>query len=131
LRTMTDADGIKVKLVIRRLYCPKCKRLHHELPDCVVPYKRHCSETIEAIINGIREGLPCENRVIRRIFAWWERILPYYLGVVKSLSEKYALKLGNAPSFKEIVRAAANSNNWISVGFVCTRSDSLPWAGAC
>jgi hypothetical protein len=128
---MTDPAGHKVKLMIRRLYCPNCKRLHHELPDCVVPYKRHCTETIEAVINGTREGLPCENKVIRRILAWWEKVLPYYLGVIKSLWEKYRVELYSTPSFKAIVRAAANSNNWISAGFVCTRSGSLSWERAC
>jgi hypothetical protein len=83
-----------------------------------VPYKRHCADTIEAIISGIREGLPCESRVIRRILGWWDKVLPYYLGIVKSLLEKYGMVLGTAPAFKEIVRAAANSNNWIFAGFV-------------
>ncbi|MCL2034178.1 MAG: DUF6431 domain-containing protein [Oscillospiraceae bacterium] len=115
---MTNTTGHKVSLMIRRLYCPKCKRLHHELPDCVVPYKRHCTETIETIIGGIRDGLPCENRVIRRILAWWNKVQPYYLNIVKSLCEKYGIVLSAVPAFKEIVRAAANSNNWISVGLV-------------
>ena len=116
LRVVTDSAGGKLKLMIRRLYCPKCKRIHHELPDCIVPYKRHLADTIEAIVNGIRAGLPCESRVIRRILTWWEKVLPYYLGIIKSLSEKYQVELGGTPSFREIVRAAANSNNWIFAG---------------
>jgi len=45
-----DKTG-KTKLVIRRLYCENCDTLHSELPDKVIPYKRHARETIEAIIN--------------------------------------------------------------------------------
>ena len=52
-RKIIDSGGEKVKLVIRRLRCERCKRIHHELPDCIVPYKRHCSETIEAVIKVI------------------------------------------------------------------------------
>ena len=52
LRGMIDSNGDKTALYIRRLCCHKCNRLHHELPDCLVPYKRHCAQTIEAVING-------------------------------------------------------------------------------
>ncbi|WP_307545897.1 DUF6431 domain-containing protein [Paenibacillus sp. V4I5] len=31
-------------LVIRRLHCSQCLKIHHELPDCIVPYKRYESE---------------------------------------------------------------------------------------
>jgi len=40
----------KTKLVIRRMVCKDCKTLHSELPDTVVPYKRHARETIESVI---------------------------------------------------------------------------------
>ena len=130
LRRMTDTTGRKVNLIIRRLYCLQCKCFHHELPNCVVPYKRHCADTIQAIISGIKDGLPCESRVIWRILAWWKRVLPYYQCIIKSLAQKYVMDLGGAPSFKEIVRAAANSNNWIFSGLFCTRSVSLSREGA-
>jgi len=45
-----DKTG-KTKLVIRRMLCKNCNALHSELPDKVVPYKRHGRDTIEAIIN--------------------------------------------------------------------------------
>jgi hypothetical protein len=80
-------------------------------------------------VRGKRAGIPCEIKVIRRILAWWEQVLPYYLGIVKSLSEKYRVELVVEPAFKEIVRAAANSNNWIFAGIVCTRSASLSPGG--
>jgi hypothetical protein len=33
------------------------------------------------------------------------------------------MKFGSPPSFKEIIRAAANSNNWISAKKICTRTE--------
>jgi hypothetical protein len=30
----------------------ECRRIHHELPDKLVPYKRHVSESIEAVVTG-------------------------------------------------------------------------------
>ncbi|NLU51226.1 MAG: hypothetical protein GXX09_12680 [Syntrophomonadaceae bacterium] len=34
------------------LGCVECKRIHHELPDMLVPYKRHVRESIEAAVSG-------------------------------------------------------------------------------
>jgi len=50
----------KRKLVIRRLRCqnPACLKIHHELPDIVVPFKRYGRETIEKIINTDEETKP-------------------------------------------------------------------------
>ena len=33
--------------VIRRLYCEKCECIYHELPNCLVPYKRYSTDVIE------------------------------------------------------------------------------------
>lgn len=46
-----QADGDSRTLLIRRLRCGDCGRVHHELPDIVVPYKRYDSETIEEILS--------------------------------------------------------------------------------
>lgn len=119
---MIDSAGQSVKLVIRRLRCDKCRRIHHELPDCVVPYKRHCSETIEKIISGSTVDIPCERRVIKRIKAWWSSVFSYFMSVLASLTEKYNIGFNDPPAFCETVRAAVNSNNWIFAVRVCTRS---------
>jgi transposase len=51
-KVILPGDKEKTRLVIRRLICDKCHKLHSELPDMVVPYKRHGRETVEAIVNG-------------------------------------------------------------------------------
>lgn len=47
-----DSGGTPLSMIIRRLRCGQCGKVHHELPDVVVPYKRHCAETIEKVIEG-------------------------------------------------------------------------------
>lgn len=121
-RSLIDSDGEKSNLMIRRLMCSGCDRTHHELPDCVVPYKRHCAETIEAIINGKPEKTPCEERTIRRILTWWSVMLPYLLNILKSLACKYKISCHASPAFKEMVRAAVNSNGWTFANLICTCS---------
>ncbi len=119
-RKLIDTDGQKVALMIRRLCCRKCCRLHHELPDIVVPYKRHSAETIEAIIGG--GEVAEEKRTAQRIAAWWRMVGAYFLSVMKSLWEKHGLPPVPKPAFRELVRAAVNSANWIFAEKVCTRS---------
>ena len=46
-RTRRPPDGTRQILIIRRLYCEACERIHHELPDCLVPYKRYDAESLE------------------------------------------------------------------------------------
>jgi hypothetical protein len=55
-RKLINAEIDKQTLVIRRLRCKECRVIHHELPDIVVPYKRHCAETIERIVPHHRTG---------------------------------------------------------------------------
>ena len=127
-RKMIDGDGKKITLMIRRLLCEKCKRHHHELPDCIVPYKRHSAGTIEKIISGGEVGE--ESRTARRIAAWWCEVGPYFLNILKSLGEKYKIPHNRAPTFREMVRAVVNRGNWIFAGRICTRSVSASRLGA-
>ena len=120
-RVMIDSNGDKTALYIRRLCCHKCNRLHHELPDCLVPYKRHCAQTIEAVINGGAHTEFCA-RLKHRVRRWWKAVKKYFIGVIESLRHKHKIICGSPPAFAEIIRAVMNSNNWIFEKSLCTRS---------
>jgi len=91
----------------------KCNRIHHELPvDLVVPYKRHCTETVDNIVTGNVGAATCGESTINRIRAWWKAILPYFLNILLSLGEQYGMVFLN-PTTAEIVRAVANNNFWV------------------
>jgi hypothetical protein len=124
-RKLIGSNEEKNTLLIRRLFCPKCERIHHELPDCIVPYKRHCTDTIKKIIDS-RNEVSCENKTIWRIKLWWKIILPYLKNILKSLAEKYKIVFCDPPAFKEMVRAVVNSNNWTFVDLIRTRSACMP-----
>jgi len=125
-RSLVLSTEDKVILMIRRLMCSGCERIHHELPDCIVPYKRHSAETIEAVINEEPDQTPCEGKTTQRILQWWSVMFPYLLNILKSLAEKYKICLSNPPTFKEMVRAAVNTNNWTFANLICTRSVVCP-----
>ncbi|WP_222126756.1 DUF6431 domain-containing protein, partial [Paenibacillus sp. 32O-W] len=49
-RKLVHATGEKSEFVIRRMRCTGCRKIHHELPDCIVPYKRYESACVEKVI---------------------------------------------------------------------------------
>ena len=122
-----DTEAEKNILIIRRLYCEKCGRIHHELPDCVVPYKRYSANVIENIANGQpAKNAPCPDSTVRRLRRWWTTVKPYFLHILVTLAAKFGVSFGGPPAFKESVRAAANSNNWIFAHQLCTCSEARP-----
>jgi len=50
----------------------------------------------------------------------------HFWDILQTRVEKYGAIFGAPPAFKELVRAAANSNNWVFAHQVCTRSPSRP-----
>ena len=119
-RGCIDSDGGTLTLIVRRLRCKGCHAIHHELPDIIVPYKRHCSETLETIVTGTDGAVPCENNTIRRIREWWAASVLYFKSILASLFEKYGEAFSPDPALKEVVRAVVNANLWIHTRSVFT-----------
>jgi hypothetical protein len=86
-----------------------------------MPYKRHCAETIEKVVAGAEDGMPCEGRTIQRIRAWWAACSLYFESVLASLKAKYGVAFTGTEAPREIVRAVANAHLWLH-----TRSVSMP-----
>lgn len=80
-RILYDGSGEKRILVIRRLRCKGCSRVHHELPDQIVPYKRYASKSIEEILDQDSPAVACESSSIYRIRRWFLEISEYIRGV--------------------------------------------------
>lgn len=119
-RGQIDSAGNKETLIIRRLRCQTCRIIHHELPDRVIPYKRHCAQTVENIISGDVDDVCCDFVTESRIRAWWDAVYMYFKSVLVSLQTKYETVFSSNPAPREIVRAVVNANYWIH-----TRSASM------
>jgi hypothetical protein len=83
------------------------------LPNIVVPYKRHCLETIEKIISSEKADTDCEESTIRRIKVWWAALGLYFEGVLASLRAKYGAVFNASPAPGEIIRAVVGANLWV------------------
>ena len=118
-RKVIESDGGTKLLLIHRLLCTKCGGIHHELPDILVPYKRHCAETIEKVISGKSDDVYCEGSTIRRIQNWWQILYIYFQGVCAALTAKHFVSFSEPLQPREVVLAVANAHLWVSTRSAC------------
>lgn len=69
---------------IRRLKCPTCNKIHHELPSFMVPYKRQCTSTITRILEG-NDLYDLSKQVIEGIQHWFMLKVNAFIGLMKQL----------------------------------------------
>ncbi|HHV65955.1 MAG TPA: hypothetical protein GXX46_12960 [Peptococcaceae bacterium] len=122
-------------LIIRRLRCKACKRIHHELPDCLVPYKRYSSLSIEQVLTETPSppDLAADEVTLYRLKRWFHSLLPHLLGSLRSIAirlgqepvkepsvlnqsvrQRIGHYVGNGPGWlKRIVRSLVNANLWV------------------
>lgn len=128
-RIVLNSRGEKWVVVIRRLRCSECGRIHHELPDMLVPYKRYSSACIEAIVEGAGNEISCENSSIYRIREWFGHIMEYVAGSLGAVAAKMGIEVEvkEESAFQRItayvgkekgwlartVRTIVNTNNWV------------------
>ena len=80
--TEDDIDPYEtVTIMLQRYKCKQCDKIHHELPDCIVPYKRHSLSIIEQTISSPEKQLLLDEQVVHRITAWWELMVQYIIRV--------------------------------------------------
>ena len=133
-RKCITVSGEKVILIIRRLKCIECKHVHHELPDMLVPYKLHVSESIEAVVSNDSElSVISDESTLNRWRKWFNEKVDYFQGCLESITIRYGSEsvedksalpesklqriwhyVGDAPGWlARVVRPIANLNLWI------------------
>lgn len=48
-RWLIDNEGNRYKYVLKRVYCPKCQKLHTVMPDFIFPFKHYEKKVIESV----------------------------------------------------------------------------------
>ena len=120
-------------MVIRRLSCAQCNRIHHELPDLLVPYKRHVADSIEAVISGNSQDVAADESTIKKWRLWFHEVAEYFQGCLKSILirhdaasvenksdlpksklQRICQYVGDAPGWlARVVRPIVNLNLWV------------------
>jgi hypothetical protein len=136
-RVWFNSSGKRLELIIRRLYCKAEIKIHHELPDILVPYKRYDAESIEGVVSGETSNeVAVEESTIYCWKSWFSVWIKYALGCLQSISIRYnlpVLELSLLPQsvlqslgrfvglasgwLKRVVRPIVNSNLWVTDPF--------------
>lgn len=136
-RVWYQSCGERATLIIRRLYCGACARIHHELPGLLVPYKRYDAESIEgALSEPRRTDIAADESTLARWKTWFLAFAVYAAGALQSISLRFHLPVassstrsfsalqslgrfvGNAAGWlSRVVRSITNSNLWITDPF--------------
>ena len=132
-RGYIDGLGDRKVLVIRRLRCLPCNKIHHELPDLLVPYKRHESKSIEAALSeDATLTVAADESTISRWKQWFLDLAGHFAGALFSIAIRYGIKaaeeisdlpqsplqriwqhVGDAPRWlARVVRPVVNANYW-------------------
>ncbi|WP_423719511.1 DUF6431 domain-containing protein [Anaerotruncus rubiinfantis] len=67
-------NGQKVHFSIRRLRCTRCLKIHHELPDFIIPHKHFAALCLIKALQKKDDVLFCENSTIYRWCRWYLRL---------------------------------------------------------
>ncbi|MEK3885645.1 DUF6431 domain-containing protein [Paenibacillus sp. PL2-23] len=91
------SSGERAKLIIRRLYCRPCARIHHELPDLLVPYKRYDAESIEGVwAEPDASVVAADESTISRWLAWFQVWAVYAAAALHAISTRFQLPVEQA-----------------------------------
>ena len=116
-RKLRKESDDTMTLRLRVLQCKDCNKTHRELPEGIVPYKRHDAESICSMQKAPQNCI-AEASVRHRIIVWLAWFLRYGVDVLKSLLEQgYHLTepVGEPLSRRliQFVRLVVNSGMWI------------------
>ena len=120
-------------LVVRRLQCINCMKIHHELPDILIPYKRYESSCIETVIDNVDNiDVAADDSTIYRLKSWFYCLLNYLVNCIQAILAQYKYDLswssetelnplkklkcytGDAVGWlSRIVKPIVNSNLWV------------------
>lgn len=85
-RKVRDGSGECKRFIVRRLRCKQCEKIHHELPDLIVPYKRYGADVIEeATLPTTHLTVAADESTIYRWRYWFFQLIDYWFFILQSL----------------------------------------------
>lgn len=72
-RTVKNVSGKEYIFSLRRMRCEKCRIIHTEIPDCMIPHKQYSKNAIKTAIKGQCDYYIMEESTISR---WKKQNIP-------------------------------------------------------
>jgi hypothetical protein len=119
-RVWYKSCGERAKLVIRRLYCERCNKIHHELPDLLIPYRRYDASSIEeAVVEGDQIIVAADESTIARWRYWFLVWSMYAVRCLSAIAARFGLSVGCSSAspqtaHQQIGRYVEESEGWLS-----------------
>jgi len=119
-RVWYKSCGKRDKLMIRRLYCEQCQRIHHELPDILVPYRRYDAESIEGVVSEpARKDVAADESTLFRWRSWFHVWAWHAVGCLHSISLQFNLPVESSSklprsAFQSLGRYVGDGTGWLS-----------------
>lgn len=108
--------------MIRRMRCESCRKIHHELPDILVPYKRYSAESIEQVVGESDSiDVAADESTLCRLRKWFQAWAPYAVSSLRSIAVRFRLDFpvrttSDSPQtvLQNIGRKQGKTNGWLA-----------------
>ena len=88
-RTGRKPTGEQLTYVIRRLRCKGCDRIHHELPDLLVPYKRFEADCLESALTQVQPvDVAADESTLYRWRVWFTKYRQYWVNCLSMIAAR-------------------------------------------
>lgn len=126
MRGCIQPDGERILISLRRLRCSgeSCQRIHHELPNCLVPYKRHACSSLEIACTPLAEphriDVSAETSTIRRWKRWTETLAPYWSGCLAAIFSRLGMEPGmnrgasSSSPLQRLIQQVGHQTGWLA-----------------
>jgi len=97
-RGYIQGSGEKVILIIRRLRCKECRKIHHELPNILVHYKRYDAASIEEVVTDQSPAVAADESTLYRLRTWFAGWADYTVGCLVAIALRVRLSVEEVSS---------------------------------
>ncbi|QSO54912.1 hypothetical protein JZ785_04655 [Alicyclobacillus curvatus] len=99
--------------------CEDCRRIHHELPNLLVPYKRYQAECIESVVTKAEHCVATDESTLHRWKIWFKDWAKYASGCLNAIASRFELPVKVSsrplhPSLQSIGRWVGNADGWLA-----------------
>ena len=112
--------GDLVTYIIRRLRCKGCGRIHHELPDLLVPYKRYEAACLESAVSKRHASdIAADESTLYRWHVWFEKCWQYWVNCLSTIASRTgntleALSVPSSSALQRIGHYVGQGVGWLA-----------------